>query len=87
MEKRKKNRTKEELRNKYIIKIKGFKVIIGEQKQRFSAKSEKLRRYRARVNQYNTVKTNFSDATKSIVSRVRWKERSTQIPDNGEETK
>ena len=42
---------KEELRMKYRIEAKGFKVIVEELKQRISAKSEKLRGY-ARGNQY-----------------------------------
>ena len=45
-------RKKEELRNKYSIKVKGFKVVIEELKQIISAKSEKLRRYGGRGNQY-----------------------------------
>ena len=37
-----------------------FKVVIEELKQRISARSEKLRCYHARANQY---RQNFSDAT------------------------
>ena len=37
---------KEEVRNKYSIKVKCFKVVIKGLKQRISAKSEKLRRYK-----------------------------------------
>ena len=37
---------KEEVRNKYSIKVKYFKVVIKELKQRISEKSEKLRRYK-----------------------------------------
>ena len=37
---------KEEVRNKYSIKVKCFKVVIKELKQRISAKCEKLRRYK-----------------------------------------
>ena len=47
-----KKRKKEELRKKYRIKTKGFKVVISELKKIISAKSEKLRRYCARGNQY-----------------------------------
>ena len=39
---------KEELRKKLRIKVKDFKFVIEELKQRISAKSEKLRRYGAR---------------------------------------
>ena len=37
---------KEELRKKYRIKAKGFKVVVEELKQRISTKSEKLSRSR-----------------------------------------
>ena len=47
--KKDKKRKKEEQRRKYRIKVKGFKVVIEELKQRISTKSEKLRRYGARV--------------------------------------
>ena len=47
-----KKRKNEELRKKYRIKVKGFKVVIEEIKQRTSAKSERLSRYSARGNQY-----------------------------------
>ena len=50
--KKDKKQKKEELRKKYRIKAKDFKVVIEELKQRMSAKSGKLRRYRARGNQY-----------------------------------
>ena len=45
-------RKKEELRKKYRIKVKGSKVVAEELKQTISAKSEKLRDYSARGNQY-----------------------------------
>ena len=48
----KKKRKKEEVRKKYIIKIKGFKIVTEELKQRISEKYEKLRRYSARAQQY-----------------------------------
>ena len=54
----KKTKKKEELRQKYRIKAKGFKVVIEKLKQRISAKSERLRCYRIQG------KTNFSDVTK-----------------------
>ena len=47
-----KERKKEELRRKYRIKAKGFKVVIEGLNQRISTKSEKLRRYHALGNQY-----------------------------------
>ena len=50
--KKDKKRQKGELRRKYRIQAKGFKVVIEELKQRVSAKSETLRRYRTRGNQY-----------------------------------
>ena len=37
---------KEELRKKYRIKAKGFKLVVEELKQRISTKSEKLSRSR-----------------------------------------
>ena len=43
---------KEELRKKYRITVKGFKVVIEELKQKSFAKSEKLRHYGARGKQY-----------------------------------
>ena len=44
------------------MKAKSFKVVNDGLKHRISAKSEKLRCYRARRNQYG--QKNFSDATK-----------------------
>ena len=39
-------------KKKYILNAKRFKVVIDELKERISAKSEKLMRYRTRDNQY-----------------------------------
>ena len=47
-----KKKKKEELKKKYRIKVKCFKVVIEELKQRISAKCEKLRRHGARGKQY-----------------------------------
>ena len=44
-----KDRKEEELRKKYRIKVKGFKVVIQELKQRIFAKSEKLWRTRQAI--------------------------------------
>ena len=51
-EKDQKKKRKEEVRKKYRIKAKGFKVVVEELKQRITAKSEKLRGYHARDSQY-----------------------------------
>ena len=42
-----KKKKKEEVRKKYRIKAKGFKVVVEELKHRISAKSEKLGGYHA----------------------------------------
>ena len=47
-----KHRRKDELRRKYSIKAKGFKMVTKELKQRIVAKTGKLKRYKARVTQY-----------------------------------
>ena len=47
MGKRLKKKKKEEVRKKYRIKAKGFKVVVEELKHRISAKSEKLGGYHA----------------------------------------
>ena len=47
-----KHRRKDELKRKYRIKAKGFKIVTEELKQRTTLKAGKLKRYKARVNQY-----------------------------------
>ena len=53
---KKDKKRKKKLQKKYEIKVKGFKVVIEELKQRISAKSKKLRHYQARDNQYRQIK-------------------------------
>ena len=84
--KKDKKRKKEKLRKKYRIKVKGFKVVIEEMKQRISAKSEKLRRYGARGKQYSQNKF-FRCNQKALYQELRGKERSTPVPPNAEEAK
>ena len=43
---------KDELRKKYSIKVKGFKTIFDELKQKITAKAEEPKRYKTRVTQY-----------------------------------
>ena len=71
-------RKKGELRKKYRIKAKGFKVVTEELKQRISEKSEKLRRYRTRDNQYRQNKL-FQCNQKALYQELGGKERSTQF--------
>ena len=54
-------------------------------KQRISAKSEKLRRYHARGNQYKQNKL-FRCNQKALYQELGGKERSTQVPSNAEES-
>ena len=72
--KRDKKRKTEELKKKYGIQIEGFKVVIEELKQRISAKSEKLRRYHARGNQYR--KNKLSRCNQKALHEVKdfWSE-------------
>ena len=84
--KKDKERKKEELRNKYRIKVKGFKVVIEQLTQRISAKLEKLRTYGARDKQYRQNKL-FRRNQKALYQELGGKERSTRVPLNAEEVK
>ena len=84
--KKDKKRKKEELRKKYRIKVKDFKVVIEELKQRISVKSENLRRYGAQANQYRQNKL-FRCNRKALYQKLVGKERSIQVSLNAEETK
>ena len=77
---------REELRMKYRIEAKGFKVVVEELKQRISAKSEKLRGYHALGNQYRQNKL-FCCNQKALYQELGGKERSTQVAPNAEEEK
>ena len=46
-----------ELKKKYKIKAKGFSTVIEELKQRISAKTLKLKRYKSRLKQYRQNRT------------------------------
>ena len=84
--KKDKKRKKEELRKKYRIKVKDFKVVIEELKQRISVKSENLRRYGAQANQYRQNKL-FRCNRKALYQKLVGKERSIQVSLDAEETK
>ena len=51
-ERRDKEEKYEELERKYNIKKKGIRTVIEELKQRLHVKTEKLKRYEERINQY-----------------------------------
>ena len=68
------------------MKAKGFKLVIEELKQRISAKSEKLRYYRTRDNQYRQNKI-FRCIQKALYQELDGKERPAQVPSNAEEGK
>ena len=76
---------KEEL-GKYKIKAKGFTVVNEELKQKVSAKSQKLRCYRKRGNQYRQNNFFLCDQ-KALYQELGGKERSIQVPPNAEEMK
>ena len=85
--KRKKDKKcKKELGNKYRMKAKCFKVVVEELKQRISAKSEKLRCYCARDNQYRNNKL-FRCNQKALYQEFGGKVTSAQVPSNAEEAK
>ena len=88
MEKRlkKKKRKKEELRKKYRITVKGFKVVTEGLKQRISGKSEKLRRYGTQGKHYRQNKL-LRCNQKALYQESGGKERPTQVPPNAEEAK
>ena len=76
---------KKEKLGKYRVKAKGFTVVNEELKQRVSAKSQKLRCYRKRGNQYR--QNNFFRCNqKALYQELGGKERSIQVPPNAEET-
>ena len=68
------------------MKTKGFKVVIEELKQRISAKSEKLRFYRAQGNQHRQNKL-FRCNQKALCQELSGKVRPAQVPSNAEEAK
>ena len=68
------------------MKAKGFKVLIEELKQRISTKSEKLRCYRARDNQYRQQKLSQSNQ-KALHQELGGKVTPAQVPSNAEEAK
>ena len=68
------------------MKAKGFKVVIEELKQRISAKSEKLRCYRARDNQYRQNKLSQCNQ-KALHQELGGKVTPAQVPSNAEEAK
>ena len=84
--KKDKTRKKEKLRKKCRIKVKGFKVVIKELKQRIYAKCDRLRRYGARGKQYRQNEL-FRCNQKALHQELGGKERSTQVPPNAEEAK
>ena len=77
---------KKKLGKKYRMKTKGFKVVIEELKQRISAKSEKLRFYRARDNQYMQNKLSRCN-WKALYQELDGKVTPAQVPSNAEEAK
>ena len=77
---------KKELRKKCRMKAKGLKVVIEKLKQRISAKSEKLRFYRARDNQYMQNKL-FRCNQKALYQELDGKVTPAQVPSNAEEAK
>ena len=85
--KRKKDKKcKKELGNKYRMKAKCFKVVVEELKQRISAKSEKLRCYCARDNQYRNNKLSRCNQ-KALYQEFGGKVTPAQVPSNAEEAK
>ena len=68
------------------MKAKGFKVVTEELKQRISAKSEKLRCYRARGNQYRQNKLSQCNQ-KALHQELGGKVTPAQVPSNAEEAK
>ena len=68
------------------MKAKGFKTITEELKQRISAKSEKLRFYRARDNQYMQNKL-FRCNQKALYQELDDQVTPAQVPSNAEEAK
>ena len=75
---------KKKLGKKYRMKAKGFKVVIEELKQRISAKSEKLRFYRAQGNQHRQNKL-LRCNQKALCQELGGKVRPAQVPSNAEE--
>ena len=75
---------KKKLGQKYRMKAKGFKVVIEELRQRISAKSEKLRFYRAQGNQYRQNKL-FRCNQKALCPELGGKVRPAQVQSNAEE--
>ena len=65
------------------MKAKGFKVVIEELKQRISPKSEKLRCYRGRVNQYSQNKLSRCNQ-KALYQELGEKVTHAQVPSNAQ---
>ena len=68
------------------MKAKGFKVVNDGLKHRISAKSEKLRCYRTRRNQYRQKKL-FRFNQKALYQELRGKEKPAEVPSDTEEGK
>ena len=71
--------TKDELRRKYSIKAKGFKMVTEELKQTITAKTGNLKHYKARVNQYRQTKL-FCCNQKALSDELGGKRRETSDP-------
>ena len=74
-----KHRRKDELRRKYRIKTKGFKMITEELKQRITAKAGKLKHYKPRQTQYRQNKLLCCNQ-KALYEQLGGKRRETTDP-------
>ena len=76
----------QKLEEKYRVKNKGIKTVIEELKQRMIAKSEKIKRFDQRINQFR-INRMFLNDQKKVYEELNGKEARTNDIPNAEESK
>ena len=76
-------RYREELQKKYWLKEKGYKRVIEELKQRVTAKTAKVRRYKERIKQFRQNKLFQTDQSR-LYQELNGEDRSGVSPDKEE---
>ena len=77
---------KDRLYKKYKVESKSLKVVLEELKQRVIAKSEKIKRYESRINQYQQNRM-FSNNQKMLFEKIEGIERNNDIIPEADEAK
>ena len=83
---KKQTKEKEELRKRYKLREKGFKLVMEELKQRIKAKAFKVKRYTSRIQQYRQNRL-FQGNQRALYQEIGGAKRQRQIPPNENEAK